>query len=114
VKYFADYKISLPLQPLMQFNSSKSVNKVIHRISTEDTNFDRIVSILSKYQIEGCTFYHGQGMWHGKVEEKGSLVIEIQLDVYNSVINKIAAEIRDCNGQEAVLIQCIPAFSWLV
>ena len=80
---------------------------MLHRIYTEDINQENIKKIVNEY-YPGYTLLVGTGYWQGKPED--CLIIEIvtdDIDIHKYNIKAIAAEIKQINKQDSVLIQSL-------
>lgn len=85
---------------------------MLYRILTEDINRDRVEEIVSRH-FPGYTIFKAEGFW--KLIKENTLVIEItDPNITREKIDQVAAEIRDANAQETVLVQEIQNDSWLV
>jgi len=92
---------------------------VIYRLYTEDINRDEILELTEKSFPE-FSILTGQGSWQGQTEN--SLVIEIIqgnevdniLEAVDASIFLLAANIREMNDQQAVMVTKQPIQSFIV
>ncbi|MGH9603850.1 MAG: hypothetical protein ACRD24_15830 [Terriglobales bacterium] len=84
------------------------------RIVTENKNREGLEALL-KERFSGFTLYEARGHFKGAERwyDEASLVIEI-VGARRAQVESAACAIRELNGQEAVLIEEVPARSLLV
>lgn len=73
----------------------------LYRIYTEDKNRSVVQAIVAEH-FKGVTFFTGQGLWEGTIED--SLIIEILADEDEKTIDFVAKRIKHINRQDAVLV----------
>jgi len=77
---------------------------ILWRIYTELKNRAEIIRYAKRvFPNEGVTFYNGQGVWHGVIEQ--SLIIEF-IGILNDElrVNNLALFIKNYNEQQAILV----------
>jgi hypothetical protein len=85
---------------------------MLYRIFTENKNLETVEKIVSRH-FTGFTILKADGYW--KLIKEGSLIIEVtDPKIKREAVNKLAAEIKEANTQEAVLVQEIKNHSWLI
>lgn len=85
---------------------------MLYRIYTKRANLPEIERIVSD-QFPGFTLIQAEGFWRLQREE--SLIIEICCPKSKrEQVNELAAEIRDANKQESVLVQELQNDNWLI
>ena len=92
------------------FSDNDKLDGTLWRIMTEDVNRDKVYS-LANALFNGFSSYTQVGYWQGVAEQ--SLVIEVITEAVDSV-RLLAEQIRDCNSQDAVLVERIANSAWLV
>jgi len=80
------------------------------RILTENKNVDRVKKALIRLGLD-FTVYYSEGAWHGLQE--GSMAIDLD-NISRNYAWVAALMIKKMNGQQAVLLQEIPARSDLI
>ena len=88
----------------------------MYRILTERKNVEAIRRILDE-RFESYTILDAEGCWRGQHES--AIVIELASteawsDQYGNDVHEAAREIKELNGQEAVLVQYVQATSELI
>jgi len=86
----------------------------LHRICTENKNYEAILDRLDMQFPGGYTIINANGAWQGKREK--SLIIEVVSDApsIESDIGKLAYWLKKYNEQETVLVQVIEIDSRLL
>ena len=94
---------------------------MLYRILTEKKNVEATLELVSEY-FDGFTYYEVNGMWEGQLEK--SICIEISSDIAfkrrigeqcsRRIVGRLCSEIRELNGQEAVLLQELSGSDYLI
>ena len=85
---------------------------MLHRIITENKNYDQIKKLICDSGINGATLIKADGLWQGKTEH--SLIIEIDIANGDNQIESLAFQIKKLNKQDKVLVQQIHCNSVLI
>ena len=101
-------------QRLAQLEAQRVAAGGMFRIVTENKNREGVEALL-KERFSGFTIYEARGHFKGAERwyDEASLVIEI-VGAGRTEVESAACAIRELNGQEAVLIEEVPARSLLV
>ena len=84
---------------------------MLYRILTEDINRRQIEDIVAR-RFDSFTIYAACGYWNGTKES--SLVIEIDTSGAKVRVRLVAEQIKQLNGQDAVLIQSWPIINEMI
>ena len=85
---------------------------MLYRIFTQRKRMWGVKRICGRF-FDAYTVLPAHGVWRGKSEK--SVCIEVYADKrLEERVNAAAAEIRELNGQECVLVQCLSCTSIFV